>query len=112
MTLDKVQTKEAVGKKFLFLEDYQKLRIIPLNIFPKDVFLARYNSTGNHHGPEQTFYEPYVTLTDGSWTRPYFDCGGGNIWMVTFSVPIFGHSPTSNISSVFQETQYQTVYVI
>ena len=27
---------------------------------------------------------------DGVWTTPYFDCGRTNIWMVTFSAPIFG----------------------
>ncbi|XP_063427119.1 metabotropic glycine receptor-like [Mytilus trossulus] len=28
-------------------------------------------------------------LEDGHWTKPYFDCGGGNIWMVTYASPIF-----------------------
>ncbi|KAK2181707.1 hypothetical protein NP493_385g01038 [Ridgeia piscesae] len=35
---------------------------------------------------------------DGHWTRPYFDCGGGYIWMVTYSAPIFGwRSPTDRV---------------
>eukprot|EP00057_Strongylocentrotus_purpuratus_P009015 XP_011663489.1 PREDICTED: probable G-protein coupled receptor CG31760 [Strongylocentrotus purpuratus] len=31
----------------------------------------------------------FVDITDGYWTKPYFDCGGGDVWMVTFSVPFF-----------------------
>lgn len=30
-----------------------------------------------------------LQLTDGYWTKPYFDCGGGDVWMVTFSMPFF-----------------------
>lgn len=30
-----------------------------------------------------------VRYEDGLWTRPYFDCFGGKIWMVTFLAPIF-----------------------
>ena len=26
---------------------------------------------------------------DGFWTRPYFDCFGGEIWMITFLAPFF-----------------------
>lgn len=29
---------------------------------------------------------------DGHWTKPYFDCGGGDIWMTTHRSPIFGRN--------------------
>lgn len=29
---------------------------------------------------------------DGFWTRPYFDCFGGEIWMITFLAPFFNES--------------------
>ncbi|CAG7818494.1 unnamed protein product [Allacma fusca] len=32
-----------------------------------------------------------VTYEDGKWSKPYFDCGGGNIWMMTYTVPFFGY---------------------
>ncbi|CAL1526678.1 unnamed protein product, partial [Lymnaea stagnalis] len=32
-----------------------------------------------------------VTYDDGHWSDPYFDCGGGNIWMMTYTVPFFGY---------------------
>ncbi len=47
-----------------------------------------YNSTAH------TAREPDIILTvgyqDGKWTNPYYDCGGGNIWMMTYTVPFFG----------------------
>ncbi|XP_050442563.1 probable G-protein coupled receptor CG31760 isoform X2 [Adelges cooleyi] len=30
-----------------------------------------------------------VTYEDGKWSKPYYDCGGGNIWMLTYTVPFF-----------------------
>ncbi|XP_059178139.1 probable G-protein coupled receptor CG31760 isoform X2 [Physella acuta] len=33
-------------------------------------------------------YQPVASYNDGYWTYPYFDCGGGNIWMSTYSAPI------------------------
>ncbi|XP_070181130.1 probable G-protein coupled receptor CG31760 [Littorina saxatilis] len=33
---------------------------------------------------------PVANNTDGRWTFPYYDCGGGNIWMVTYSAPVLG----------------------
>ncbi|CAH1779230.1 unnamed protein product [Owenia fusiformis] len=30
---------------------------------------------------------------DGTWSKPYFDCGGGNIWMITYTLPFFGYDP-------------------
>jgi hypothetical protein len=31
-----------------------------------------------------------VRYEDGHWSLPYFDCGGGGIWMMTYTVPFFG----------------------
>ncbi|XP_046394812.1 uncharacterized protein LOC124162347 [Ischnura elegans] len=33
-----------------------------------------------------------VVYEDGKWSRPYYDCGGGNIWMLTYTVPFFGYA--------------------
>jgi hypothetical protein len=35
-----------------------------------------------------------VTYDDGKWSKPYFDCGGGNIWMITYTIPFFGYNGT------------------
>ncbi|KAK0061835.1 G-protein coupled receptor, partial [Biomphalaria pfeifferi] len=49
----------------------------------------RYNAT-NLSPPEEDSTIT-VTYNDGHWSDPYFDCGGGNIWMMTYTVPFFGY---------------------
>ena len=34
---------------------------------------------------------PHKLFQDGEWHKPYYDCGGGNIWMMTYTVPFFGY---------------------
>ncbi|XP_022235414.1 uncharacterized protein LOC111083293 [Limulus polyphemus] len=31
-----------------------------------------------------------VGLSDGRWTSPYLECGGGNKWLISYSAPFFG----------------------
>ena len=40
-----------------------------------------------------------LVIDDGYWTQPYFDCGGGDVWMVTFSMPFFTNLKQLNSSS-------------
>ncbi|GAU95413.1 hypothetical protein RvY_07035-2 [Ramazzottius varieornatus] len=37
-----------------------------------------------------------VDYEDGHWSKPYYDCGGGNIWMMTYTVPFFGYNHTTH----------------
>ena len=37
-----------------------------------------------------------VGYEDGEWHKPYYDCGGGNIWMMTYTVPFFGYDHKTN----------------
>ncbi|KAF9816714.1 hypothetical protein SFRURICE_018594, partial [Spodoptera frugiperda] len=55
----------------------------------------RYN-TYTYNDTAHTEREPdeilSVTYEDGKWSKPYYDCGGGNIWMLTYTVPFFGYN--------------------
>ncbi|XP_055379902.1 uncharacterized protein LOC129611022 [Condylostylus longicornis] len=44
-----------------------------------------------------------VKYEDGRWSKPYYDCGGGNIWMLTYTVPFFGYDH-ENITYFFKGT--------
>lgn len=48
-----------------------------------------FSRKNNESLPEVNEVFPVATLGDGHWTNPYFDCGGGNVWMVTYSSPVF-----------------------
>ncbi len=41
----------------------------------------------------QWFIEP-IRLRQPGWSAPYFDDGGGNVWMITYSVPLFAQNDT------------------
>lgn len=55
-----------------------------------DIYTVRLNqSTADSH---RNVSLPVVEYKDGFWTRPYFDCFGGEIWMITFLAPFFNDS--------------------
>ena len=43
----------------------------------------------SYHGEVINDTMTLVNYDDGLWSTPYFDCGGGNIWMMTYTVPFF-----------------------
>ena len=49
-----------------------------------------YSVVANASGERTKEVIKQVTFTDGFWSKPYYDCGGGNIWMMTYTVPFFG----------------------
>lgn len=49
----------------------------------------RYN--GTVHGKLRNVSAILVRYEDGHWSKPYFDCGGADIWMMTYTVPFFGY---------------------
>ena len=54
-----------------------------------------------YHMNDNDHYDPIEvetilsTYDDGHWSKPYFDCKGGDIWMMTYTVPFFGFNTTS-----------------
>lgn len=46
--------------------------------------------TSYHINEQQWLREP-IDSAHAIWTAPYFDAGGGNIWMKTRSVPVFSN---------------------
>ncbi|XP_052103612.1 probable G-protein coupled receptor 158 [Mytilus californianus] len=68
-------------------EWYFNLKIRNWENATRTVFKTKY-SAGDISLPEQEIVVLTAKLEDGHWTKPYFDCGGGDIWMVTFSSPI------------------------
>lgn len=53
-----------------------------------DGFIRKDLAESYDYVSEQWYSQP-VELGRAVWSDPYFDEGGGDIWMVTYSVPIF-----------------------
>ncbi|GAB6025628.1 hypothetical protein CHUAL_011354 [Chamberlinius hualienensis] len=58
--------------------------------FPTNGF-NKFSVNGSFHGEPVEDEILSVVYEDGRWSKPYFDCGGGNIWMLTYTVPFFGY---------------------
>ena len=54
------------------------------------MYEERFNATAKK--AKKTVVVPHVTFENGTWTRPYFDCFGGKVWMVTYLAPIFNET--------------------
>ncbi|PFX24932.1 putative G-protein coupled receptor CG31760 [Stylophora pistillata] len=64
-----------------------------LGFRPKSItsyYEVRYNLTHTQKLKKKVF--PHVTFEDGAWTRPYFDCFGGKVWMVTYLAPFYNET--------------------
>lgn len=46
---------------------------------------------GDYYGDTEVEEILAVTYEDGEWSQPYYDCGGGNVWMMSYMVPFFGY---------------------
>ena len=56
-----------------------------------------------NQNPNVNYTTMIVNYDDGRWSMPYYDCGGGNIWMITYTVPFFGYDRIKR-SYVFKGT--------
>lgn len=50
----------------------------------------RFNATAKKATKKRVV--PHVTFENGTWTRPYFDCFGGKVWMVTYLAPFYNET--------------------
>lgn len=53
-------------------------------------FEERFNATEKKAMEKRVV--PHVTFENGTWTRPYFDCFGGKVWMVTYLAPFYNET--------------------
>ncbi|GFN94517.1 G-protein coupled receptor [Plakobranchus ocellatus] len=56
------------------------------------------NKSGSNLSSQEAIRQPSATYEDGHWTFPYFDCGGGDIWMTTYSSPILALDSSGDIT--------------
>ncbi|XP_015183373.1 PREDICTED: probable G-protein coupled receptor 158 [Polistes dominula] len=59
------------------------------NTFSRGLHTYVYNESTHTEREEDEILT--VKYEDGRWSKPYYDCGGGNIWMLTYTVPFFGY---------------------
>ncbi|KAF7393703.1 hypothetical protein HZH68_010522 [Vespula germanica] len=67
--------------------------IIYTTEFSEDICASLHTYTYNESTHTEREEDEILTVKyeDGRWSKPYYDCGGGNIWMLTYTVPFFGY---------------------
>ena len=81
------------------------LILIPFEHFYSGYHTYTFNDTT--HTAMETDEILSVRYEDGGWgDGPYYDCGGGNIWMMTYSVPFFGFKWNFTDPSASQNGSY------
>ena len=66
----------------------------PLIIHPSIADYDSYTHNESAHTARVASEILTVGYEDGTWSKPYYDCGGANIWMITYTVPFFGFNDT------------------
>ena len=80
-----------VGSTVAYLPGYDRSRSLfsPYVFRDGDGFVLRSLATPEYDYPSQEWFVRPVELGRGYWSEPYLDDGGGDIMMVTYSVPVF-----------------------
>lgn len=67
------------------------IKSIPFNTNYQFIFLLAFHLYTTNYSTRLADEILSVKYEDGRWSKPYYDCGGGNIWMLTYTVPFFGY---------------------
>lgn len=69
-------------------KDYEKLQEVPY-VYHRSRSIAAVNLAQSYDYSQQEWFKKPQELRHSVWSEPYFDRGGGNILMCTYSVPLF-----------------------
>lgn len=71
----------------------QSFRLCPYMYRTSSGYSKKYLEKSYDYSKEGWYTNP-VAQKKGCWTEPYFDKGGGEVWMITYSVPLFNADST------------------
>jgi phosphoserine phosphatase RsbU/P len=63
-------------------------------------------ANGSYRYPDQGWFQAPLRAHSGIWSDPYFDAGGGNILMTTYSTPIWSGGRLVGVATVDVGTDY------
>lgn len=65
----------------------------------KDLFVYANLMDTAYHIDSQLWLRQTIDGRAAIWTKPYFDAGGGNIWMKTRAVPVYIHGKIKAVAT-------------
>ena len=79
---------EFYGSAAALLDDDGKVTVSPYVYRTADGYVSLNLAVPSYNIDSQEWITAPLAANAGVWTDPYFDAGGGEIWMVTRSVPV------------------------
>ena len=76
------------GSAAALLDDNGKVTVSPYVYRTSDGYVSLDLAVPSYNIDSQEWITAPLAANAGVWTDPYFDAGGGEIWMVTRSVPV------------------------
>ena len=76
------------GSAAALLDDDGRVTVSPYVYRTTDGYVALNLAAPSYNIDSQAWVTVPLAANAGVWTNPYFDAGGGEIWMVTRSVPV------------------------
>ena len=76
------------GSAAALLDDSGRVTVSPYVYRTADGYVSLNLAVPSYNIDSQTWVTAPLAANAGVWTDPYFDAGGGEIWMVTRSVPV------------------------
>ena len=76
------------GSAAALLDDDGRVTVSPYVYRTTDGYVALNLAAPSYNIDSQAWVTAPLAANAGVWTDPYFDAGGGEIWMVTRSVPV------------------------
>ena len=70
------------------LDDDGRVTVSPYVYRTADGYVSLNLAVPSYNIDSQAWVTAPLAANAGVWTNPYFDAGGGEIWMVTRSVPV------------------------
>jgi len=87
------QDPDIYGAAFAFaprVVDGVTTKAAPYIFRQADVFIEKdLIDNYDYTAPDKEWYASPVKEGKPSWSKPYYDKGGGKAWMVTYSVPVY-----------------------
>ncbi|MFM9945492.1 MAG: cache domain-containing protein [Bacteroidia bacterium] len=83
------QPKTFFGSTVSLLDSTGKVTYSPYWFRSGDTLAMKNLADTSYHIDDQAWLRQPIDSKKSVWTEPYFDAGGGEIWMRTRSVPVF-----------------------
>ena len=97
-----IQNPDVYGASFTFapIKKNGHLKKYAPYVYRKGKTITLIDLADSYDYTKQDWYALPVREKKSMWSKPYFDQGGGNAWMITYSIPIYVDKKQTHLMGV------------